>query len=170
MLYIELYLYDYLKKKKTGAEVEIELWGICEGRDFYICHLRQMGERKPLYQAHMQYLGNYRGLEGTDKKKITLIYQKQEELYSQKATVYIAKETEQIEHFLIKEKSKSKPETGHEPEGARVSVKINENQNWRFSKIIAFAFLIFLIVNMIETLSSYENMKEVIEVLKLLSK
>lgn len=201
MLYIELYLYDYLKKNDTGGqnreEAGIELWGEARGGDFYICHLRLAGERKPFYRAHMQYLGDYLGLEAAGGQKRVLVYRSQGEICRRKAAPYVSKDTGQIEHFLIREREGTMPQperTAERKNGMRIrrhdknapqkmdpagraETKIRAEtgagsgagQAGIFFGMAVCVILIFLAANMTEALSSYENMREVIEVVKLLA-
>ena len=171
MIYIELYLYDYLKKK-AGRGKELELWGEYRKNDFYICYLRPEGERKPFYKAHMQYLGNYRGIAGTERKKIMLTYLRGEEICRREAAVYVAKETEQIEQFLIRDgwKEQIMLKNAEKALEKTVEAKNRENPEGTFLKILVCGMLIFLAANMIDVLSTYKNMREVIEVVELLVK
>lgn len=164
MLYIELYLCDYLRAE-DGIQ-GVELWGEQRGDHFYICHLRKNGERKPFSRAHMQYLGDCQGLENVGRGKVVLFYRREGELYRQEASVYVARETEQIEHFLLGESGSKKSAAG--------SIQRKESEKRTggriFPKVAACAALLFLTANMVEALSSYKNMQEVIEIVELLMK
>ena len=165
MFYIELYLCDYLREE-SDENRETELWGEQRGDHFYICHLRKNGERKPFYRAHMQYLGDYLELKNAGRGKVVLFYRREEEVYRQEAAVYVARETEQIEHFLLRERGSEKSTAGN--------IRRRETQKKKAGKIFprtaACAVLLFLTANMVEALSSYENMQEVIEIVELLMK
>ncbi len=165
MLYVELYLCDYLREKGDGRQ-EIELWGEQRGEHFYICHLRRSGERRPFFRMHMQYLGNYLRMEGAGGGKVILFYRREKEIYRQEASIYVARETEQIEHFLLGE---SRPEISAE---GNIRRKETEKKTDRriFPKIAACAALLILTANMVEALSSYKNIQEVIEIVELLTK
>lgn len=173
MFYIELYLCDYLKAE-GGERRETELWGEQRGEHFYICHLRREGERKPFFRAHMQYLGNYLGMESAGMGKVTLFYRREGEVYRQEAAVYVARETEQIEHFLIRERATEK--RGAEQNRKYGMEKTAETERGGktaggiFMKTVVCAVLLLLTANMVEALSSYRNIQEVIEIVELLMK
>ncbi len=187
MIYIELYLYDYLKKNNSQEqslrENGIELWGEEKERDFYICHLRHEGGKKPYYKAHVQCLGEFLGLEDAGGQKGLLVYRRREEICRREAAAYVSKDTEQIEHFLIGERGGTRKLSGRTTEKAfgmprradadekpeaKKKIGSGGRQAAVFFKTTACLILIFLVANMIEALSTYENMQEVIAVAKIL--
>ena len=114
----------------------------------------------------MQYLGDYLMVEGAGGGKVILFYRREKEIYRQEALIYVARETEQIEHFLLGE---SRPEISAE---GNVRKKETEKKTDRriLPKIAACAALLILTANMVEALSSYKNIQEVIEIVELLTK
>lgn len=164
MLYIELYLCGYLSEG-GDRERETELWGKERGEHFYICHIRTQRERRSYEEAHMQYLGNFLKLEMAGDGRVILSYRRMGEVCRREAAVYVAKDTKQIEHFLIRERMRAgraaADGSGRERAESRGKL-ILETTLW--------TALVFLAVNMIEALSSYRNIREVIRIVELLSK
>lgn len=197
MLYMELYVYDYLKKQghtKEDYEEEIELWGESIGGNIYISELRMPGDRKPFYKPHMQYIGNFWELHDTGVERRELVYFREGELHRQEILLYTSKETEGIEHFLVYHASalhdnlqqgdtignliqfpafshKKIPKVSHRQSLKAAEIVETEGRNKGILlHIIICVIVIFLLGNMIDALCSYESMQDVLEVLELLMK
>lgn len=176
MLYVELYLCDYLKKHQDRAE-SLELWGKSKGKDFYVCHLRGAAEQKPFYRPHMEYLGDFLKLEKTKNGAAKLYYLRNGQEERRQTVSYISKETEDIERFLISQKGlqggapKKAPERKQEekPE-IEPRIEAKERKSAALIQAAVFLLLIFLAANMAVSLDSYQNIEDVLGVVKLLWK
>ncbi len=167
MLYVELYLYDYLKKRK-GYGDGLEMWGKREGKNFYICHLRAAGENKLLYKSPIEYLGKFLKVEEMAGGRPELFYIQDGKEKKERVSFYVAKETEDIEHFLIRHSMR-------EGEKAEVAAMERKKETERrgsgiFVKAAVFILLIFLAANMVDSLHSYKNIEDVLGVVEMLRK
>jgi len=182
MLYMELYVYDYLKKRAQTEEKQrgkIELWGESKERDFYVCELRSSANRK-LFCGSLQYLGDFGKVTDTKAGRKELIYFRHGEMRKQEMLIYIAKETKAIESFLIDQKEREDvekrlknrpmPKSITAAEEKRSRDKTVGRSGWLSAEIVICCFLIVLAANMIDSLCSYENMMNILEVVELLMK
>ncbi len=170
MLYVELYVYDYLKQKKDvtdGSREQIELWGEERRGHFYIFHLRLPENKKAFHRKHMQYLGNFRELVVREGETPELVYAREDRQYREKAGIFVSEDTEDVKNFLICQEKGEKRKT--EPE-KKEKTKRAAGTGGFLVRLGVYILLLFLFGNMIISLNSCAEMQEVLWVMEELEK